>query len=69
MSPATNEERLGVLEAGLTDVRTDVHEIRKDIGAIRDKLAGRPSWAVSVIITVLSATCSGLVVALANNVT
>jgi hypothetical protein len=67
MSPATNEERIGVLEASLVDVRSDVHDIRKDIGMIRDKLAGRPSWSVSVVITILSSSSVGLLVALANN--
>lgn len=67
MAPASNEERLGVLEAGLVEVRADVHEIRKDIASIRSDLAGRPSWPVSALITILSSACVGLLVALTNN--
>lgn len=75
--PASTEERVGVVEAGISEVRSDVTdlrkevrydmgEIRKDVAAIRDSLAGRPSWAVSMIITILASSCVGLLVALAN---
>lgn len=34
----------------------------KTLGDIRDRLLGRPSWAVTVILTVLTSTCVGLIV-------
>jgi hypothetical protein len=54
------EERLGVLEHGLADVRTDVTDIRKDIHELRNELAGRPTWIVTVVITILFGTCTCL---------
>jgi hypothetical protein len=62
----TNEERLGVLEHGLQDVRTDVTDIRKDIHELRNDLTGRPSWAVCIIITMLFGTCTSLAAIVAS---
>jgi len=66
---ATAEERIGVLEAGQTELRADIHKIGENVDEIRRELAGRPSWAVATIITLLSSTCCGLIVALATSVT
>lgn len=35
-------------------------EIHQQLKEINDKLSGRPSWPVSIIITVLSSLCAGL---------
>ena len=48
-------ERVASLEEGFTNVCQDIKEIK-------DKLLGRPSWAVSVIITLLTTLCVGLMV-------
>lgn len=42
-----NEQRIIALER-------DMGEIKKDIREIKDKLLGRPTWAVTIIITLLS---------------
>ena len=38
---------MGVLEAGLAEVRRDIHDIKTDTRELRDTLAGRPSWMVA----------------------
>ena len=48
-------ERVASLEEGFTNVCNDIKDIK-------DKLLGRPSWAVSVIITLLTTLCVGLMV-------
>lgn len=60
MSPATNEERLGVLEANQADVRTDIHEMRGEIREIRSDLAARPTWGVAKALALLGSTTSVL---------
>ena len=62
---ATPEERLGVLEAGLAEVRRDIHDIKTDTRELRDTLAGRPSWMVATVITLLFGTCTTLAALLA----
>jgi len=49
--------------------KNEIFNLEKRVGAveqaiidIRDKLLGRPSWAVMVIITMLSSICVGLIV-------
>jgi hypothetical protein len=44
------EERIGILEAGQKDLRTDVHEIKGDIRDMRTDLAGRPTWGVAKVL-------------------
>lgn len=58
MAP-TEAERLAKLE-------TDVTNVRDDIAEMKDRLIGRPSWAVATYITLMTAIVSGLAVALAT---
>lgn len=46
---------------GLTDLRK---EVRMDVAEIKNKLLGRPTWAVTVIITILSTACVGMLILL-----
>lgn len=66
--PPTEVERLATAEAAIGELREDVRGIKHDIREMRNDLAGRPSWAVSVIITILSSTVCGLAVALVTQV-
>jgi hypothetical protein len=52
--PITNEERIGVVETELKEVRADVHQIQQDIRELRNDLADRPSWGVAKVIAGLS---------------
>lgn len=55
---ASNEQRIIALER-------DIKEVKDNIKELKDDLVKRPSWAVTVIITVLSsATVASLVFAL-----
>lgn len=56
----TEQERLATLEA-----KTDQHDktletLAGDVKDIKDNLLKRPSWAVSIVITVLTTICVGL---------
>ena len=51
---------LATLEAGQTEVKRDLHEIRADVKEMRAELAGRPSWTVTTIITLLASACAAL---------
>ena len=55
---AQNRERIKTLEKSQEETRISLEksnaEIWKVITEIRDKLIGRPSWAVCIIITMLS---------------
>lgn len=66
MTGATMEERVGVLEANQADTRKDIHEIQRDVRALRDQLAGRPTWAVCTIITLLTGAVTALTALLAS---
>jgi len=49
-----NEGRINALEDNMT-------ELKKDVKEIKDRLLGRPTWIITVIITILTAvTCSSL---------
>jgi len=50
-----NEQRIIALERDVSDMKTDIREIK-------DRLLGRPTWAVAVILTLLSSACVGLLV-------
>ena len=50
-----NEQRIIALER-------DVSEMKSDIKEIKDRLLGRPTWIVTVLITLLSSACVGLLV-------
>ena len=54
-------ERVATLEAVVQNICSDIKEIK-------DKLLGRPSWGVSVVITLLTTICCGLSVYLLTNV-
>lgn len=77
MPPVEVEPRMAVFESELSAVKTDVIEIKSELKAfqlemarefreLNVKLAGRPSWAVLSIITVLSSAAVGSMVALAT---
>lgn len=55
-------ERLATLEANDKQKWFDISEIRDDIKDIKDNLLKRPSWSVSIIITMLSTICVWLLV-------
>lgn len=55
-------ERLATLEANDKQRWFDISEIRDDIKDIKDNLLKRPSWSVSIIITMLSTICVWLLV-------
>lgn len=64
LMPATTEERVATLEAGHAELKDDITGIMKDIRSIRDQLAGRPTWAVTMMLTLLTSTCGVLATAL-----
>ena len=53
------------VDAEIRDIREDVHDTKRDIREIHDTLAGRPSWAVTTLLTTLTAACSMLATMLA----
>lgn len=53
-------ERITALEVDMRGITSDVKEIRDDVRVLRSQLAGRPTWAVTMIITLLTAACTGL---------
>lgn len=56
---ATNFQRINSLEKRAEKFETAITEIR-------DRLLGRPSWAVLIIITAMSSLIVGLILALLN---
>ena len=56
------EERVGILENENQTQGQDITNMSEDIKEIKDTLLKRPSWAVTVIITILSTLCAGLIV-------
>ena len=56
------EERVGILENENQTQGQDITNMSEDIKEIKDTLLRRPSWAVTVIITILSTLCAGLIV-------
>lgn len=64
--PITNEERIGIVETELKEVRADVHQIQNDIRELRNDLADRPSWGVAKVIAALSFTTAASVSTLAT---
>ena len=57
-------ERVATLEAIVKTIREDIHELK----VFLKKLSNRPSWSVSVVITLLTTLCCGLSVYLLTNV-
>jgi len=62
ISDMTDKERLIRLETQVMNQEANICAIFNDIREIKDKLLGRPSWAVTVIITALSTLCVSLIV-------
>lgn len=58
----TDKERIIKLETQVHNQEQNICAIFNDIREIKDKLLGRPSWAVSIIITVLSTLCVSLII-------
>jgi hypothetical protein len=63
-----NETRIDNMARELSDLKTKQSKDREDlfniIGEIRDKLLGRPSWAVLFIMTAMSSGLVGLLILL-----
>lgn len=56
-------ERIDNLEKTFDDFRThDFHSLRKAVENIRDNLLRRVPWSVTVLITLLTSLCVGLLV-------
>jgi hypothetical protein len=60
------DERVSVLESQMNDTRSDIRAIMEELKDLANQLVGRPSWMVTIIITILSSACVGLMVALAT---
>jgi len=56
-----NEQRIVALERDMGEVKQDIRDIKED-------LLGRPTWAITVIITFLSSLSVGLIVIMARSV-
>lgn len=50
----------------LDKIGEELKDIRKDFKSLRDDLAGRPTWFVTTIITLLGSAVVGLLVQLAK---
>jgi len=59
---ANDQERLASLEARIDSHDDAIKIMGSDIKDIKDNLLKRPSWAVSIIITILVGICSSLLV-------
>lgn len=55
-------ERVATLEAIVKTFKEDIHDIK----IFLEKISGRPSWSVSVVITILTTLSCGLIVYLAT---
>lgn len=53
-------ERLAVVETKLDDVRNGQLHLDQCVDELRRSITGRPSWAVTVYITLITAAASGL---------
>ena len=61
MAEQTIEERVGVVETKVEGLEKFAGELRVDIKEIKDKLLARPSWTVSLVITILVGTVIALI--------
>ena len=60
---AENKQKIIALENKMdNDIKPQIKELFDAVTSIKDTLLQRPSWAVTVIITLLSSTCVGLLV-------
>lgn len=62
MSPKSIPERVSALEQGFTDMCKTIQTTCDSVDLIKTKLLSRPSWAVTVIITLLTTITCGLIV-------
>jgi hypothetical protein len=76
MTVRSPEERLATLETQVHEVKGDIGEIKSsvkdtqlDVRQLREEYGRRPSWAVTVVLTVLSSLVVGLAVALGSGAT
>ena len=58
----TDKERIIKLETRIDNQEQHICKILEDIREIKDKLLGRPSWTVSIIITFLFTLCASLII-------
>jgi len=63
---ANDQERIASLEARTNGHDKAIEDMATDIKDIKDNLLKRPSWAVSIIISLLIAICTGLTVFVAT---
>jgi len=57
-----NEKQIALNKQSIENLHDCYEEVKNDVKEIKDKLLKRPSWAVTVIITILSSVCIGLIV-------
>lgn len=58
----TLETRVALTEQSIKTHEGILNNLTDDVKEIKDKLMGRPTWAVSIIITILTGLCIGLAV-------
>lgn len=54
-------ERLATVEAITIELENRYKNIEADVKEIKDKLLGRPTWAITMMMSSLFALCTGLV--------
>lgn len=60
-----NKQKIIALENSIhRDMKPQIKELFEAVAMIKDDLLKRPSWAVTIIITVLTSSCVGLLVVL-----
>ncbi len=59
-----NKTKIESLENQMNDLKIDIHNIYNIIGEIRDKLLGRPTWVVLLLMSGMSSLIIGLLTAL-----
>jgi len=53
-------ERLTAVEVKCLDLESKNIGMATDIKEIKERLLGRPTWSVTIVITVLTTICTGL---------
>ena len=56
---------IGFLKERHHKIEERIDDVCKEIKEMREKLLKRPSWAILVVITLLSTLCSSLIVSIA----
>jgi len=57
---------IATLKEFKTNTETAIKSIKDDVGDMKKQLLGRPTWAVLVIITLLTTVCAGCIVKLVS---